>query len=52
MNCTEEWREKKKEKLLSVAEDQWDERLCAGLKVFSVRKRERLRRVEEERGSE
>lgn len=52
MNGTEEWREGKKEKLLSVAEDRWDKWLCTGLKVFSVRKRERLRRVEGERGSE
>lgn len=26
--------------LLSVAKDQWDVRLCVGLKVFSERKRE------------
>lgn len=39
----DEWelREKGGE-LLSVVEDRWDEQLCTGLKVFSMRKRERL----------
>lgn len=40
----DEWevREKKGGELLSVVGDQWDEQLCTGLKVFSVRKRKRL----------
>lgn len=33
---------KKGGKLLSVVEDRWDKQLCTGLKVFSMRKRERL----------
>lgn len=33
---------KKGGELLSVVEDWWDEQLFTGLKVFSMRKRERL----------